>query len=104
MASSRCCRKKVQLSLFSASTMANASGKIPLFPSREIAQRMTPPYGPFKWHPSIPTNGLHPLMNPFFIASKQMKNLLNTGLLVCTVLSTCRLAIVPGFALLTISA
>ncbi|XP_020978250.1 protein MAIN-LIKE 2-like [Arachis ipaensis] len=51
-------RKKDHDSAFSPSTSANATGSMLEFPSCAIATSNIPPYLPYRWVPSILTNGL----------------------------------------------
>ena len=88
-------KNHTQESLFSYSTTCNATRKILSFPSLAIADNICPPNLPFNWQPSNPTSDLHPLKNPTFYALYLTYILLNLGCVLGSVISICKITLLP---------
>ena len=88
-------KNHTQESLFSCSTTCNATGKIFSFPSLAIDDNICPPNLPFNWQLSNPTSDLHPSKNPTFYALYLTYILLKLGCVLGSVISVCRITLLP---------
>ena len=104
ISSANVCKNHTQESLFSCLTTPNAIWKILSFPSFVVADNICLPNLPFKWQPSNPTSGLYPSKNPTFYALYLTYILLNLGCVLGSVISICKITVLPTSVTLIISA
>ena len=100
ISSANVCKNHTLESLFFCLTTANAIGKILSFPSLVVTDNICPPNLPFKWQPYNPTSGLHP--PPPQTIQLSMHCIL--GCLLGSIISVCRITLLPTLITLIISA
>ena len=99
-----CCQNYTHESLFSCSTIANATGKTLSFASLTVTASICPPNLPFRWHPSKPMIGLQPPKKPTFYALYLIYILLNLGYAFLSSILVCKITLLPLSFSLIISA
>ena len=95
MSSENYCKNHTHESLFSCSTIANATRTMLSFASLTVATSICPPNLPFKWHLSKPMIGLQPPKKPTFCALYLIYILLNLGYAFSSSISACKITLLP---------